>query len=199
MADVNWELIILIIIVGLIVFAGLGIFVGTRISSDKRRIRELEDELSSTKKELEQYRSKVNTHFQKTSDLFSKMTSTYKAVYMHLAEGSQELCNDITLLKPVNSEFLKIIHEEEEQDTAEPVKEEMTDTPPVGQMVPDGREEIPVAEQKVGDKFENTVPVNEEQVVEKETEKEGGHSESGQKEEAEEEGEKGGASSVVGG
>lgn len=173
MAEVNWELIILIIIVGLIVFAGLGIFVGTRISSDKRRIRELEEDLSRTKKELEQYRSKVNNHFQKTSELFSKMTSTYKAVYMHLAEGSQELCNDITLLKPVNSEFLKVIHEEEQADSAENIKEETADISSTGETITAEKTEVtPSAQQEDTDHPESDEPVNEEMVVEKEEEKE---------------------------
>jgi uncharacterized membrane-anchored protein YhcB (DUF1043 family) len=120
MNDVNMELILLIIIVALIVFAVLGIYIGTRISSDKKRIRELEAELSDTKKELEGYRSKVNNHFKKTSELFTQMTSTYKAVYLHLAEGSHELCTtDAALLNPSNGEFLKVTHEEEQQAAKE--------------------------------------------------------------------------------
>jgi len=114
MAEVNWEVIILIIIVGLIIFAGMGIFIGTRISSDKRRIRELEDELAVAKKEMEAYRGKVNSHFKKTSELFTQMTSSYRAIYLHLAEGSQDLCTtDAALLKPANAEFLKVTHEEQ--------------------------------------------------------------------------------------
>ena len=120
MNDVSMELILLIIIVALIVFAVLGIYIGTRISSDKKRIRELEAELSDTKKELEGYRSKVNNHFKKTSELFTQMTSTYKAVYLHLAEGSHELCTtDAALLNPSNGEFLKVTHEEEQQAAKE--------------------------------------------------------------------------------
>ena len=113
MTEVNPELVLVIIVVALIIFAGAGIFLGTRISSDKRRIKELEDELNDTKKDLDNYRGKVNSHFKKTSDLFSKMTDSYRAVYLHLAEGSQELCtSDAALLKPGNNEFLKVAHEE---------------------------------------------------------------------------------------
>ena len=120
MNDVSMELILLIIIVALIVFAVLGIYIGTRISSDKKRIRELEAELSDTTKELEGYRSKVNNHFKKTSELFTQMTSTYKAVYLHLAEGSHELCTtDAALLNPSNGEFLKVTHEVEQQAAKE--------------------------------------------------------------------------------
>ena len=129
MNDVNWELIILIIVVALVVFAVLGIYIGTRISSDKKRIRELEDELSDTKKELEQYRSKVNNHFKKTSELFTQMTSAYKAVYLHLAEGSHELCStDAALLNPPNDQFLKVTHEVK-QPTAEEIPAQAVEKP----------------------------------------------------------------------
>ncbi|MDW7773560.1 MAG: DUF1043 family protein [Desulfobulbaceae bacterium] len=130
MAETNWEMIILIIIVGLIIFAGLGIFVGTRISSDRRRIRELEDELAETKKNLETYRSKVNTHFKKTSELFGQMTDSYRAIYMHLAEGSQELCTtDAVLLKPATVEFLKVTHDENKPAAEEGVSEPAAQKP----------------------------------------------------------------------
>ena len=135
MNDVSMELILLIIIVALIVFAVLGIYIGTRISSDKKRIRELEAELSDTTKELEGYRSKVNNHFKKTSELFTQMTSTYKAVYLHLAEGSHELCTtDAALLNPSNGEFLKVTHEEEQQAVKE-VPEQAVEEP-MPQMEP---------------------------------------------------------------
>jgi uncharacterized membrane-anchored protein YhcB (DUF1043 family) len=135
MNDVNMELILLIIIVALVVFAVLGIYIGTRISSDKKRIRELETELSDTKKELEGYRSKVNNHFKRTSELFTQMTSTYKAVYLHLAEGSHELCTtDTALLNPSNGEFLKVTHEVEQQAAKEaPVQ---ADEEPMPKMEP---------------------------------------------------------------
>jgi hypothetical protein len=121
MAEVRWELIIFVIIAGLVIFAALGIFIGMRISSDKRRIRELEDELMQARKDLEAYRSRVNNHFKKTSELFSQLTNSYKAVYMHLAEGSQELCTtDAALLKPANAEFLRVTHEERAQTGQEP-------------------------------------------------------------------------------
>lgn len=126
MAEVNWEWIILIIIVGLIFFAGMGIFVGTRISSDRRRIRELEDELTDTKRDLEAYRSRVNSHFKKTSELFSEMTDSYRAIYMHLAQGSQDLCTtDAALLKPANEEFLKVTHEVKEESTGKEAAEKV--------------------------------------------------------------------------
>jgi len=120
MNDISWEMIILIIIVALIVFAVLGIYIGTHISSDKKRIRELEGELADTREELEGYRLKVNNHFKKTSELFTEMTSTYKAVYLHLAEGSHELCTtDAALLNPTNEEFLKVTHEVEQKAAKE--------------------------------------------------------------------------------
>jgi uncharacterized membrane-anchored protein YhcB (DUF1043 family) len=109
----------------------MGIFIGTRISSDKRRIKELEGELVDARKDLEAYRSKVNSHFKKTSELFTQLTSSYKAVYLHLAEGSQELCTtDAALLNPSNGVFLKVSHAEgmKEKETAEQTAEKPVPT-----------------------------------------------------------------------
>jgi hypothetical protein len=116
MEEVSLELIILVIVVACIVFAGVGIFMSTRISGGKKRIRELEGELKDAKKDLEGYRSEVNDHFKKTSELFTTMTESYKAVYIHLAEGSQDLCtSDAALLKGADSDFLKVTHEESDE------------------------------------------------------------------------------------
>ncbi|MDH3329210.1 MAG: YhcB family protein [Desulfobulbaceae bacterium] len=165
MADVNWELIILIIVVGLIVFAGMGIFIGTRISSDKRRIKELEGELVDARKDLEVYRSKVNSHFKKTSELFTQMTSSYKAVYLHLAEGSQELCTtDAALLNPSNGEFLKVSHAEMKQEN-EAVEKPVPTVEQTAQ--PETRSnEAPQQEKTEKSEKEDEAIVNEEKKVE---------------------------------
>ena len=116
MEEVNLDLIILIIVVILVILAGVGVFMASRISGDKKRIRELEGKLNDAKKDLDVYRSEVNDHFKKTSELFSTMTESYKAVYLHLAEGAQDLCtSDAALLKGADSDFLKVTHEESDE------------------------------------------------------------------------------------
>ncbi|VAW86491.1 hypothetical protein MNBD_GAMMA16-2289 [hydrothermal vent metagenome] len=53
---------------------------------------ELESEISALKQEFSSYRDEVTEHFHTTADLVHEMTQSYKAVYEHLASGSQELC-----------------------------------------------------------------------------------------------------------
>jgi len=53
---------------------------------------ELESEMSALKQEFSSYRDEVTEHFHTTADLVHEMTQSYKAVYEHLASGSQELC-----------------------------------------------------------------------------------------------------------
>lgn len=124
MADINGELLVLVVVAGLIIFTGMGIFIGMRISSGRRRVRALEKELSRTRRDMEAYRSQVNMHFKKTSELFTQMTNSYKAIYVHLAEGSQELFStDAARLKSANAEFLKVTHEERKPDVEKPPAE----------------------------------------------------------------------------
>jgi uncharacterized protein len=171
MNDVSWELIIIIIIAGLILFAVLGIFIGTRISADKRRIRELESELSAARKDMETYRVKVNEHFKKTSELFTRMTDSYKAVYLHLAEGAQSLCtNDAAMLKPADSDFMKLPHTGDSK-SEKPVQEQKEQAPEHHDILEPRAEAKPVAGPEHHDIREpqaeakpDTVPEHQEQV-----------------------------------
>jgi len=88
--------------IGLISFAfGLaaGYAIHFFVNSDNTRSEELEAELEQIKEEMEQYRSEVAAHFQRTSELVQEMTSSYRNVYEHLATGSARLCGD-TLQEP---------------------------------------------------------------------------------------------------
>ncbi len=59
----------------------------------------LESELTALKDEFASYRDEVTSHFQTTADLVHEMTNSYKAVYEHLAAGSQELCAGEVMLE----------------------------------------------------------------------------------------------------
>lgn len=43
--------------------------------------------------DFDDYKSQVNNHFSKTSDLVGKLTDDYREVYRHLATGSAALCS----------------------------------------------------------------------------------------------------------
>ncbi len=61
------------------------------------RAAQLKKELDRVRAEHEDYRRQVHDHFGKTSVLFQRMTGSYRAVYDHLVQGSQSLCDDRTM------------------------------------------------------------------------------------------------------
>lgn len=63
-----------------------------KVVTDNHRSRDLETEVGTLKNEFNTYREQVAGHFQTTAELVHQMTSSYKAVYEHLATGSQKLC-----------------------------------------------------------------------------------------------------------
>ncbi len=82
---------------GLIAFAfGLAVGVGVAYVAfgSKRQTRELREQIDTLQQELDNYRSQVGSHFQRTSELVQKMTQSYREVYEHLATGSQALCRN---------------------------------------------------------------------------------------------------------
>ena len=82
---------------GLIIFA-LGLAAGYALhyfrNPDHDRNKTLEAELESLRQESSRYREQVTEHFQRTSELVQDMTHSYRAVYEHLANSSQQLCGD---------------------------------------------------------------------------------------------------------
>lgn len=78
---------ILILGVGIL----LGIIVARFTGKKDAHIRELEEKLAQSRKEMEEYRTLVNEHFMKTSELVDQMTASYRAIFMHLANGAQAL------------------------------------------------------------------------------------------------------------
>ena len=58
------------------------------------RAKKLQLEVERLEKELDEYKSKVTEHFKTTSGLVQKMTESYRDVYLHLANSSQQLCQE---------------------------------------------------------------------------------------------------------
>ncbi len=77
------------VIIGVILrsfFTGSG---GESKEKDEK-IQQLESEVAA----LEAQKSEVSGHFQKTASLLHDMTGQYKAIYEHMAEGAQTLCDE---------------------------------------------------------------------------------------------------------
>ncbi|MFY0677652.1 MAG: DUF1043 family protein [Neptuniibacter sp.] len=80
----------LISVAALVVGALIGYLMGRAGGGNNQA--EIAAQLEDTKKELEEYKAEVTTHFEKTSELVNNLTNSYKDVHEHLATGAQGLC-----------------------------------------------------------------------------------------------------------
>ncbi|MEH6551405.1 MAG: YhcB family protein [Pseudomonadales bacterium] len=83
--------IILICLGGLIVGAGIGATVSSRLFGDRRREKKAEKRLAETEQELKSYRHEVAHHFEHTALLVENLTESYRDLHNHLADGAQGL------------------------------------------------------------------------------------------------------------
>jgi len=96
-----------------VLILGVGILLGmifAKLTGKKDDVhrQELEEQLEQSRKEIEQYRTQVNEYFMKTSELVDQMTASYRAIFMHLANGAQALSglpHDASLKLPENDFF----------------------------------------------------------------------------------------------
>ncbi len=78
--------------VGIIVAAVVGFLFGKKNSSNEVEKNRLEQQLKEKTSELEAFHSKVNTHFEKTAELFNHVSDSYQSLYDHMAKSSTQLC-----------------------------------------------------------------------------------------------------------
>ena len=81
------------IISSLFIFAvgiGLGVLLQRYVLSRGTNVAQLEKELDSLKGEQLQMKDHLQQHFLQTADLTKNMTSSYKALYDHLAGGASQ-------------------------------------------------------------------------------------------------------------
>ncbi len=83
-----WIALLVLFLAGL----GVGFLWGRSTTDASRKAEKLDQELRQTRVALESYKDEVNAHFATTAQLVEKLTEDYKAVYRHLAEGSEKLC-----------------------------------------------------------------------------------------------------------
>ncbi len=90
----NWPALFwLAIAIALAAGYALGVVVSGR-QRNAARVRELEEELATTREEFETYRDQVSGHFTDTSKHLRDLALQYKTVYEHMAEGARTLCPD---------------------------------------------------------------------------------------------------------
>lgn len=95
-------------------------------SDNMGKVRELESQLADSEKKLDEYKTEVSEHFGKTALLFNNLTDDYRAVYEHLATGSQTLCGDKVnqLVSEVPDKKLLDAEPEKAKDTEVETKKE---------------------------------------------------------------------------
>lgn len=84
MGTVGW---LLVVAVGV----ALGFAVGRLWPGQAARIAELEREREAARDDLRAYRQDVGAHFERTAQLFDKVTHDYRSLYEHLATGARQL------------------------------------------------------------------------------------------------------------
>ena len=110
---------------GIALLAGvlLGVVICRRFTPTITDVDELRVKLEQSRSELDGYRTSVNGHFNKTSDLINELTQDYVKVYQHLAEGAQTLSDAPEFSHVLEQHKGKVLISKEEevssQDTAE--------------------------------------------------------------------------------
>ena len=84
MGTVGW---ILVVLVGI----ALGFSVGRLWPGSAARVTELERERDAAREDLRDYQQNVSTHFERTAELFDKVTADYRGLYEHLAMSARQL------------------------------------------------------------------------------------------------------------
>jgi len=98
----------------------LGIIIARRTRTKQTHMRELEEELSQSREELAEYRAQVDDYLIKTSELVDQLTASYRAVYLHLADGAQTLSGrdyEAAHLKLAGSDLFDTLPADPEQET----------------------------------------------------------------------------------
>jgi uncharacterized membrane-anchored protein YhcB (DUF1043 family) len=86
------EEMIFIALAGAFVGLLIGFFTGRHMAPSSQKIRDLEQRLEETTTAKERFEQRVNEHFVVTADKLDKLTSEYRDVYQHVAEGAAALC-----------------------------------------------------------------------------------------------------------
>jgi len=90
--------------IAIVVAAAAGFIFGKKFSTNEVEKNRLEKELKDKSAELDAFHSKVNTHFEKTAELFNHVSDSYQSLYDHMAKSSTQLCASQTFQSLPKSE-----------------------------------------------------------------------------------------------
>lgn len=108
MGTVGW---LLVVAVGI----ALGFSVGRLWPGAAAKITALEQERDAAREDLRNYREDVSSHFERTAQLFDKVTADYRSLYEHLALSARQL-------GAIKGESVKVPLAEPERRTLGPVE-----------------------------------------------------------------------------
>lgn len=84
MGTLGWLLVVAVAI-------ALGFSVGRMWPGSAAKLTELERQRDAAREDLQTYRQDVSGHFERTAELFDKVTADYRGLYEHLALGARQL------------------------------------------------------------------------------------------------------------
>ena len=76
--------------------AVVGFFIGRGFGGARKRVEELEAEVSRQKDEISDYKREVESHFDKTAGLVASMAGSYRDLFEHLSSGYEKLASGST-------------------------------------------------------------------------------------------------------
>jgi uncharacterized membrane-anchored protein YhcB (DUF1043 family) len=82
-----------IAVIGVLVAAVIGFYLGRNNSANAKGLASLEADLKEKQDELDAFRDKVSSHFEKTANLFNQVSDSYQSLYDHMANSSSQLCS----------------------------------------------------------------------------------------------------------
>ncbi len=100
---------------GVILGLVLGVILGKRSAAGSQRSRQLEEELSAMRLDMDAYKQGVKQHFSETADAFKELNASYGKLHAKLATGAHSLCDDAAGLLPATS-AIDLDTNPEEQD-----------------------------------------------------------------------------------
>lgn len=84
MGTIGW---LLLVAIGI----ALGFSAGRLWPGSSAKLTEMERQRDLAREDLKNYRAEVSQHFERTAELFDKVTSDYRNLYEHLAVGARQL------------------------------------------------------------------------------------------------------------
>jgi uncharacterized membrane-anchored protein YhcB (DUF1043 family) len=99
---------VILILAAFLIGAGIGHLLSKKVDSSDKSVRNLEQKLAASEKELKRYQQEVTEHFITASHLTGNIAQSYRQIHEHLASNAMRLASpDVArqILKSGGSDF----------------------------------------------------------------------------------------------